>query len=172
MLSAFLQLVWNEWFPIITSIVLMSLFMIIRKHFDPIVTIILWVFNTAYVATVDYALAATPFALYYCGDNETYEPIATWIHLFLYPPCSFLFLYFYDKWNIRGMKLALYIAGWTCFSTVFEWVNVQVGLFTYTGWKLYYSIPTYPISSLIIIWLYHFIVKRVHELREIQNKPV
>jgi hypothetical protein len=151
----------NEWFGIISSVVMMALFWTIRKHFQPIVIWIIWVFNITYVATIDFALAATPFELYYCGDNESYEPIATWIHVFLYPPFSFFFLYFYDKWSVRGTKLFLYLVLWTGISVVFEWINIKVHLIVFTGWLLFYSIPTYPISALILIKLYHYIQKNL-----------
>ncbi|KRE72934.1 hypothetical protein [Paenibacillus sp. Soil750] len=152
---------WNEWFVVICSIIAMTVFFKIRKHFDTITIVLIWTFNILFVATYDYALAATPFELYYCGDNVTYEPIATFAHVFLYPPFSFFLLFFYDKWNLREKKhrkrLVLYLAGWTAFAVFFEWLHVLNGFFVYTGWKLYYSIPLYPISALILLRIYHFI---------------
>jgi ABC-type multidrug transport system permease subunit len=45
---------------------------------------------------------------------------------------------------------------WTAFSIFFEWLNIKNAVFTYTGWEIYYSIPTYPISSLLLIKVFHF----------------
>jgi hypothetical protein len=120
-----------------------------------------WLFGLTYIATTDYALAATPFVLYSCGDNETYEPITAIAHLFMYTPFSFMFLYLYDKWEVRGKKLVLFLAGWTCFSIFFEWLNIQTGFLEYKHWSLYYSIPAYPISGLILIRVYRFILKNL-----------
>jgi hypothetical protein len=157
---------WNEWFVVICSVIAMTVFFRIRKHFDAITIVIIWTFNFLLVATYDYVLAATPFELYYCGDNVTYEPIATFAHVFLYPPFSFLFLFFYDKWNLHEKKhrerFVLYLAGWTVFAVFFEWLHVLNGFFVYTGWKLYYSIPLYPISALILLRIYHFIESNYH----------
>ncbi|MFC5448292.1 hypothetical protein [Paenibacillus aestuarii] len=152
---------WNEWFVVICSVIAMTMFFRIRKHFNAITIVIIWIFNVVYVATLDYALAVTPFQLYYCGDNETYEPITAFAHIFMYPPFSFLFLYLYDKWNLRNKKnrkrLVFFFIGAAVFSVFFEWLNVLNGFLVYTGWKLYGSFPMYVFSALILLKLYHFI---------------
>lgn len=150
---------WNEWFMIITSFIAFSVALMIRRHFQSLTFLILWIYSIAFVETIDYALAGSSFKVYYCADNITYEPVAALIHIFLYPSFSFIFLYLYDKWNIQKGKIIFYILGWTVFSILFEWLNVINGVFTYTGWKLIYSIPTYPIASLLLIKVYHFIKK-------------
>lgn len=154
---------WNEWFIIICGVIAMSLYLLIRKHFEPIVKIMVWIYTVAYIETIDYGLAKTPFAVYYCMDNTTYEFSAGIIHIFICPPSSFIFLYFYTKWEIKGRKLVYYIMFWTVIAVLYEWMCVINGVFTYTGWKLYYSIAVYPISQLLLIWLYHFINKHIDE---------
>jgi hypothetical protein len=151
----------NEWFMLGTSFAAVCLFLSIRKHFRPVALFTIWLFQVAQVETVDYALAASPFEAYYCADNETYEPAAAVIHLFLYPCFAFFFLYFYDKLKIRGSgeRLAAYLAVWTAISIAFEWINVLAGVFTYTGWKLLYSIPVYPIAQLVLLALSRFLEK-------------
>lgn len=151
----------NDWVMIVSSFVVFCIFLMIRKHFHPIVIIVIWIFMIAFVEAIDYFLAASPFKVYYCGDNITYEPATGVIHLFLYPGYSFIFLYMYDKWNIRGLNLILYCACWTVFSIGFEWFFLVTKVFTYTGWKLYYSILVYPLSNFILIWLFHFIKKNL-----------
>jgi VanZ family protein len=152
----------NEWYVLISAIILMAFFMVIRKHFSNIVILTLWIFNVVYVATIDYAVAGTPFHVYDCLDNETYEPMAAFAHVFLYTPFSFILLYFYDKLRIHGKKrIALYLLFWTSFSVFFEWVSIQAGFITYLSWNLYYSILTYPISAFILIKVYHFIQRQL-----------
>jgi hypothetical protein len=120
-----------------------------------------WLYTVTYISTLDYALAATPFNVYYCGDNDTYEPIAIVAYTLMYTPFSFIFLYLYDKWDIHGSKLALYLAGWACFAIGFEWLNLQIGFLVYKQWKLVYSIPSYPISCLFLIQVYRFIMRNL-----------
>lgn len=149
----------NEWFMVLTSAAAFIAILAVRKHFRPVTLMIIWLFGIVYVETIDYALGGTPFKLYYCADNFTYEPAAAVIHVFLYPSFMFVFLYGYDKLKLQGSgsKLVAYYILWTIIAVTFEWVNLLTGVFTYTGWKLYYSIPTYPISAFALLKLYHFI---------------
>jgi hypothetical protein len=81
----------------------------------------------------------------------------------MYPCASFLFLFGYDKWELYGKKTVWYIIGWTGFSLFFEWLCVKNHVLTYTGWKIYYSIPTYPIASALLLVLFHFIKKKLKD---------
>jgi hypothetical protein len=153
---------WNEWFMIVTSVIAFSIILLIRKQFQTVVFIIIWIYSITFVESIDYALAGSPFRVYYCADNLTYEPAAALIHIFLYPAFSFIFLYFYDRWDIKGKNLIIYILLWDAFSILFEWINIKNGVFHYTGWELYYSIPVYPISSLLLIRLFHFTKRQLH----------
>lgn len=152
----------NEWFVVVSSIVVLFCFLLVRKHFRPVVILVIWVFNVTFVATIDYALAATPFHVYDCLDNETYEPMALVSHVFMYTPFSFIFLYFYDKWSIHGKKLVVYLAAWTTLSLLFEWISLKFGFLNFSrGWKLSYSIPTYPTAALILLRVYRFVNKNI-----------
>jgi hypothetical protein len=151
----------NEWFFIIASSVVLLMFLLIRKYFPPVIVYIIWVFNVAYVSTIDYFLLATPFKLYIFGDNRTYELSGALFHFFMYPCASIIFLYIYDKWELYGKKTFWYILFWTGFSLFFEWVSVQNHALVYTGWKLYYSIPTYPLTAILLIVLFRFIKKEL-----------
>jgi hypothetical protein len=151
----------NEWFFIIASSVVLLTFLLIRKYFPPVIVYIIWVFNVAYVSTIDYFLLATPFKLYIFGDNRTYELSGALFHFFMYPCASIIFLYIYDKWELYGKKTVWYILSWTGFSLFFEWFSVQNHALTYTGWKLFYSIPTYPLTAILLIVLFRFIKKEL-----------
>ncbi|WP_438444216.1 hypothetical protein [Gorillibacterium sp. sgz5001074] len=154
----------NEWFVVVCSIVLLTCVWIIRKHFPPMLMVLLWIYNLAFVATIDYALAATPFHIYDCLDNETYEPMATYAHLFMYTPYSFIFLYFYDKWSIsrRKLSLLLYLTLLTGVAILFEWICLKFRFLDYSsGWKLYWSIPTYPMAALLLIRTYRFLTNHL-----------
>lgn len=154
---------WNEIFMIATSLLFFSIALMTGKHFRKIIFLMIWIYSIAFVETTDYLLAASPFRVYYCADNLTYEPAAAMIHFFLYPSFSFIFLYFYDKWNIAGVKLIFYLLIWDVFSIFFEWINVLNGVITYTGWHLSYSIFVYPVSCLILIVVYRFIKVQLHK---------
>lgn len=155
---------WNEWFFIISSSAAILIFLFIRRYFPPVLVTIIWIYNITFVSSIDYFLLATPYKLYIFGDNPTYELSGALFHLFMYPIASLLFLYFYDKWKLYGVKTVWYILLWTGFSIFFEWVCVKNRALTYTGWKLYYSIPTYPIAAILLLILFHFIKKKLQDL--------
>lgn len=155
---------WNEWFFIISSCIAFLLFLPIRKYFSPVIVTIIWVYNVTLVSTIDYFLLATPFKLYIFGDNPTYELSGALFHLLMYPISSLLFLFIYDKWKLSGKRTVWYILAWTGFAIFFEWVCVKNHALTYTGWKLSYSIPTYPIAASMLIILFRFVKRKLQEL--------
>jgi len=162
---------WNEMFMIISTVLTFLIFWAIRKYFHPIMIIVIWIFNLAFLETIDYFLAATPYDLYYFGDNSTYEASTALIHVFLYPSFSMIFLFFYDKFQVQGRKLVLYILFWTVVSIFYEWLCIKNNVLVYTGWKLIYSIPFYPVSSVILIAVFHISncqLKKIFSEREMR----
>lgn len=155
---------WNDWFFIITSFGMFLLFLPIRNYFPRVLVIVIWIFNIAFVSTIDYFLLATPFRLYIFGDNATYEWPGALFHLLMYPAASIIFLYGYDKFGLYGKKLIWYILFWTVFSLLFESFTVKNHALTYLKWKWYYSIPAYPIAAGMLILLFHFTKKKLLEL--------
>jgi hypothetical protein len=160
---------WNEWFFILTTAAIIFVFLPIRKYFPPVIVIIIWISNIGFVSTIDYFLLATPFRLYIYGDNPTYEASGALFHLFMYPCASLIFLYGYDKFQLYGKKTVWYILFWTGFSLLFEWITVKNHALTYTGWKLYYSIPFYPVTAILLILLFRFTKKKLLELPLLNN---
>jgi hypothetical protein len=149
---------------------IICLFLTIRKYFPPIMVIIIWVCNIGFVATIDYFLLATPFKLYIYGDNPSYEASGALFHLFMYPCASLLFLFGYDKFELYGKKTVWYILFWTVFALSYEWISVKNHALTYTGWKLYYSIPFYPVTAVLLIILFRITKKKLRDL-SLQRKP-
>ncbi|WP_456273388.1 hypothetical protein [Bacillus sp. AK031] len=154
---------WNEWFFIISASIMFSLYLPTRKYFQPVVTIVIWLYNVVLVATIDYFLLATPFKLYIFGDNSTYELSGGLFHFIMYPCASLLFLYGYDKWKLHGKRTLLYILCWSGFSLFFEWLTVKNHALTYTSWKLVYSIPVYPVASVFLIIMFQFTKKKLKD---------
>ncbi|MBG9447970.1 hypothetical protein ABE67_00950 [Cytobacillus firmus] len=152
---------WNEWFFILTSAIVILLFLPIRKYFPPVLVIIIWIYNLALVATIDYFLLATPFRMYIFGDNPTYELSGALFHFFMYPCSALIFLFGYDRWELYGKKSIWYILGWSAFSIFFEWLTVKNHALIYTGWKLVYSIPVYPAAAVLLIIVFRFAKKRL-----------
>jgi hypothetical protein len=155
---------WNEWFFLISSLAALFFYLPIRKYFSPVLVTLIWIYNISLVSTIDYFFIATPFKVYYFGDNPTYELSGALFHLFMYPCASLIFLYIYDKFELYGKKTAWYILFWTGFALVYEWICVKNQALIYTGWKIYYSIPFYPAAAIVLILFFRFIKKELRQL--------
>jgi hypothetical protein len=148
---------WNEWFVILTTFISIVLFLPFSRRFPLVVTILIWVYTVIFIETLDYIMGARPFNLYDFLDSSKYEPILVFYHFVVYPICSYIFLYFYDTYQLRGWKLAQYLAVWTGISVFYEWLCLINGVLAYRDWNLLYSIPTYPLASLLLIGVFRFI---------------
>jgi hypothetical protein len=154
---------WNEWFIILSSIICLLLFIMLPKRFNALYTFLLWLFVIIFIETIDYFLAAVPYDLYDFLDGPGYQPTIAIAHFAILPPCTYFFLYFYDKWKLRGLKLALYIFGCTIISVTYEYICVLNNVLTYKNWNILYSFPTYPVACLIVITVFHFIKRNIDQ---------
>ncbi|WP_436234877.1 hypothetical protein [Paenibacillus sp. LjRoot153] len=77
------------------------------------------------------------------------------IYYFNYPLYAYLFLYFYDKWKLKGMNRILFIIGFSLLSLFFEWLADLCHVFTYKGWKLWYSFIVYMGIYILYIFILH-----------------
>jgi hypothetical protein len=151
-----LHMTWNNWFVIILSIACLILYSLLPKRFHTALVIVTWVYSVIFLETLDFLLGLSPYDFYDFMDNPKYEPGVALLHLIVYPVFSITFLSFYDKWRLRGTKLAFYILFWTVLSVGVEWLAVLNNVLTYKEWKLLYSIPTYPIAIFLLIGVYQF----------------
>jgi len=78
-------------------------------------------------------------------DSETFLIIFG-----LYPQVSMVFLNFFPYHRKLILKIS-YIIGWSAFAIFYEWLIVKTNIFHYGGWKLWYSIPIYPILYFILL---------------------
>lgn len=148
---------WNEWFFVLSSVVCLTIFLRLPKRFNPLVTFLNWIFAVAFIEFIDYTFGVKPYDLYDFLDGPGYQPTTAIAHFTLYPACSYFLIYFYDKWNLKGMKLVLYIIGWTIISISYEWLCVINNILHYKDWNILFSIPTYPVAIIVTLTVFHFI---------------
>ncbi|MGF2614827.1 hypothetical protein FZC84_08260 [Rossellomorea vietnamensis] len=79
----------------------------------------------------------------------------------IYPAIAILFLNFFPFGRHLKWKLA-YITAWTVFSLFYEWSAANFSsLFLYTGWKIGYSVPIYPLLFVIQLLNYQLVKKLI-----------
>ncbi|MFS0616019.1 hypothetical protein [Lederbergia ruris] len=157
----------NEWFIIIGLILSYSLILWLPKRFPLSLTILLLLFGSTVARIYDHLLSSPDLNLYNIMDSRKYELFDV-ISYFLYAPFSYLYIYFYEKLNVRGFWILLYIVISSIIGTLFEGVNALFHVFNYHGWKLSYSFSVYLGVQALTLLFYHMI-KHFHH-RQTTNK--
>jgi hypothetical protein len=146
----------NEWLILSTIIIFYLAIIFVPKRFPIHLTLLVLAASLVIAKGTNHILGAPPLDLYDFNDTPKFDLFDFFIW-FTYPPFGYFFIYLYDKWNLRGMKTFIYIVIWAAFSVFFEWLTLKANVFTYKGWKLGYSIPTYLIVLSIYIMFFIFI---------------
>lgn len=146
----------NEWFTLAAAVLAMGVALTLPKRFS-IVEIVVYTIFTVYLSqTVDSLIAIEPFDFYDVNDSAKLEWFDMIIYYFCYPPTTYIYLYFYDKWQPRRWKRIGYVIGYSLLSVLLEGVADLFGVFTYKGWRLYDSFFVY-----VGVYALYLIVYRV-----------
>ncbi|MEH7418139.1 hypothetical protein V7266_22995 [Neobacillus drentensis] len=160
----------NEWFIIISLIVTYWLIVKLPKRFPLTITLLILFFGMAYVQVIDHILAGSSFNTYDINDYGKFEWF-DWIGWFIYPPFGYFFIYFFDKWSIRGIRLFGYIMGWSVIAMIVEWISLEFNMFKYYSWKFAYSYPVYLLTLCIYLLFFLYVNSTFQKLKALR-KPV
>ncbi|MGG3466179.1 hypothetical protein ABES02_01125 [Neobacillus pocheonensis] len=149
----------NEWFLIGCVVVSYLVLFFLPKRFPRSTTILFLLIGTTIARLSDHFLASPKLDLYNIMDTPNYD-FFDLITYFLYAPFSYLFVYFYDRWKIKGYWILVYLLLCTSGGTLFEWVNKEFGVFTYKGWRLSYSFSVYLAVQCFVLLFFHLVVRQ------------
>jgi hypothetical protein len=107
----------------------------------------------------DTVIGTKPFDFYDINDSPKYE-VFDLLNFFLYAPFGYLFLYFFDRWNIRGFSILIYIVLGSGIAVGFEWLGVKAHVFTFSGWRSSYSFLVYLIVQSVFVVFYLWMKRR------------
>ncbi|WP_134682631.1 hypothetical protein [Brevibacillus migulae] len=110
---------------------------------------------------VDFHLGIPPIDLYRINDRDQYE-LFDLILFITYSAYSYIYVYFLDKWKLRGMSISLYVLAWTFAGIVLEAFAVHFHVYTYKGWSLAYSFLFYIAALMVTLYIY-FLMKRTYQ---------
>ncbi|MFC5451932.1 hypothetical protein [Paenibacillus aestuarii] len=132
----------NEWFILITLALGYGIMFRLPPRFPKSVVILVLLLSISIVKIVDVVWMQPPYDLYDVNDTPYYElfDFFTW---FLYPPFAYFCVYVYDRQQLRGLSIVLYVVASAIFSTAFEGLAVLCHVYTYKGWRFFYSFPVY-----------------------------
>ncbi|TCP52172.1 hypothetical protein EV586_11423 [Tumebacillus sp. BK434] len=145
----------NEWAVI--GFFLFSAFIAWRlpKRFRLSLIIPLLLFCLATARTFDRMLAG-PFLhdLYDIMDWNKLDAgdLMTYV---MFAPAGYLFVYLYDRWEVKGLAVPAYILCWSLLSTGIEWLLHLAGVFEYKAWKIEHSFAVYICVQPLTLWLFH-----------------
>ncbi|MDF2964435.1 MAG: hypothetical protein K0S39_6170 [Paenibacillus sp.] len=132
----------NEWFIIIASLAAFACIWKLPGRFPRSMALLMFLYPLLLAKLFDTLLVLPAFEAYYINDLKE----ADWFDLlmyFLYAPLGYLFLYVYDRLQLKAVGTVMMIMLASLLAIFVEWVTLLLGVFHYTGWKIYYSLPVY-----------------------------
>jgi hypothetical protein len=154
----------NEWFIRISFCVIAPIPFILPRRFPTIATIVLMFLAIGIPNYVDFILGVPPLDLYDVNDTNKYELLDMALY-YLNAPFAYLFVYFFDKWKISGLRIALYVSVWSIAATAYEALAVYCHVFKYKGWNLAYSFVFYLAIQSFYLLLYYLIKKKYNRTK-------
>ncbi|MEB6550095.1 hypothetical protein MXL46_13450 [Heyndrickxia sporothermodurans] len=148
----------NEWCIVISIVISYAIILFLPKRFPLSITILIMLFGTTVARISDYLLAISKLDLYTVMDTEKYE-LFDLITYILYAPFAYIFVYVYDKYNIKGYWVLLYLLICSIGATFYEHLNKVLHVFNYHDWKLIYSQSVYLFVQCIALLFFHLIRK-------------
>jgi hypothetical protein len=148
----------NEWFIIFHIIVLVLILYKVPRRFPPTITTLLLVFSITVARVVDHVIAGPHVNLYDIMDNGDFELFDLLCYI-PYAPFGYIFIYIYDKYSLKGLRLIFYIILFSICSMGFEWLTGTkfISYLKYASWKPIYSLPIYLVVQPCTILFFHFI---------------
>jgi hypothetical protein len=145
----------NEWASIAGLVLMVMLIFVLPKVLTPLQGIANFLYGIYIGMLFDHTISIKPWDLYDVNDRSDYQ-VMDFISYLGYGPYSYLFIYIWAKWRIRGYLTILYVVVWTSLAILTEWVSVWIGLFHYDkGFRTAWSVPIYLSVQLLQIWIYH-----------------
>ncbi|MBM6616292.1 hypothetical protein [Bacillus suaedaesalsae] len=146
-------------FYILTVIILSytMIYFLPRLFKNRFITFLLLFYGITVASLFDNTIGATPFDYYDILDGPKYTVMDIVAYL-IYGPYGYLFIYFHEKFHVRGKRNIVYIIVWTCIGVLIELLNVKFGVFTYkNGYRWLYSIPIYLYIQSVLLFMYKYI---------------
>lgn len=154
----------NEWFFILTVLGMLFLYRIIPKRFSTSTTLLLLIFPATISRLTDKFLSAPDKDLYDVFDSPAFELFDLFSYT-MYAPFGYFFIYLYDYWKLKGLRLVAYIMVWGVFSIGFEWISHQFHVFKYKDFTFSLAFSIYISSHILTILYYHLIISLTSSLK-------
>ncbi|PAE19486.1 hypothetical protein CHH80_16020 [Bacillus sp. 7504-2] len=153
----------NEWFILVSMILLLIAFFKMPKLMPKDLTLSILLFFAVIGLNADVLMAAGyPFDFYTITDSPKLEIFDVFVYIVNYSIYGYFFAYIMFKRKMGAGVFGLFIIFWSGLTTLIEWIAVKFHVFTYiNGWTTLYSSLCYlfiflfsaaVIKSLFHIW--------------------
>ncbi|GAA0479829.1 hypothetical protein GCM10008986_00340 [Salinibacillus aidingensis] len=160
----------NEWFVLTGVILSYLLVFLLPRRFPLSVILLVMLCAIVFARVLDHMMASPSLDLYDIMDKGNYELFDLVLYSF-YAPFAYLYIYLFDKFNVKGIWTGLYILVWSLIAIGFERVNVYFGVFNYHGWKGAYSFPVYLAVQSFTLLFFLYIQHHYNHLKSTQDEP-
>lgn len=147
----------NEWFIIISLAVGVVTVILLPRRFPLSVSILMMVFAATVARTLDHLLAGPTVDVYNITDTGRYD-LFDLITYTLYAPFAYIFVYIFDRFNIKGYWILLYVVIASLLGTLYEWLCVVFDVFNYKGWNIKYSYGFYLSTQPLTLLFFRYIM--------------
>ncbi len=144
---------WNEWFVIISFVILHLLFWKIPKIFTPVKVAAFYLYGVSIITFFDHTISVNPWDFYDVNESSNYQ-FLDFLSNVMMGPISYLFIHLYVKLGIKRYMNLVYLLIWSSFSLLVEWFAMRIGLYHFNkGYSMYWSFPIYfSIQTVLIIY--------------------
>ncbi|MGF7036385.1 hypothetical protein J2T17_007448 [Paenibacillus mucilaginosus] len=148
----------NEWFSTISLLIMFALVLFLPRRFPKIVSFVFLVIGSGTALFVDFHFGLPPVDMYDVNDLPLYEWFDL-VNFLLYSPFAYVFLYLFDWWKPKGIRITWYVLAWSLAGVAYEWVSVTFfHLYNYgKGWQFGYSFVFYLTSQAFTVWFYYMV---------------
>lgn len=147
----------NDYFVLAVVIVSWAIFFFLPKIFSKQMIVLIFLYTLMTSSIFDNSFGATPIDLYDIMDGPAYTVMDIPVY-FLYPPAGYIFLFFYQKLQIRDHYVIFFIIAATSVSLGVEWIYHKFGVFHYKGgYNIIYSVCIYLFIQSLFVLFYRFL---------------
>ncbi|MET3697739.1 hypothetical protein SAMN05877753_104388 [Bacillus oleivorans] len=121
------------------------------------VAALIMTFSLAIALGLDHTIGVPPIDLYDTNIVPwlTLSEIPTWG---MYPIAAYLYIYLFDKLNVKGFFIPFYILCWSLLGTIFEGLAKNFNVFIHKDWELRYSFLVYLFTQLLTFILFRILM--------------
>ncbi|MGZ4106173.1 MAG: hypothetical protein ACXVDE_02040 [Tumebacillaceae bacterium] len=150
----------NEWIVICFLLSTGWIAWCLPHRFPPSLTLVILFFSVATSRVFDHILAGPVMGDLYDVQDLNKIEWADLLTYVMYAPSGYIFVYVYDKYNLRKLKTPLYVLCWAILSSGIEWLMHLGHVFTYKEWSIKYSFLVYLFVQPLTLWMFEFLKAR------------